>query len=162
MTSHPWDPQDFGRFVEHYFYAPEALLIDEVLRADPETNTIKARCPANNRWLVAPYQRGDEKWHPRHVSGADLLMLTGVLGSLHAYFFHGCRWHEGWVGFGNRIEEAEFKALAHTNLPLDLKSTEVRARRGDRRALLEYQFEFSQEGRPVYTSRQTAMFLKQR
>ena len=39
-------------------------------------------------------------------------MLTGTLGCLHAFLFHGCHWDEGWSGFGNRIHRADFKKLA--------------------------------------------------
>ena len=156
----PWD-QEMDRFLDGYFYAPEAFLLDEIISARADDGVIEAKSNVGTQWLVAPYQKGNEVTHPRHISAADLLMLTASLGSLHAYFFHRCLWHEGWVGFGNRIEKAQYHALAMITKPLDLRSKEVRVRRGEKRTLLEFEFEFSQESKVVYTSRQTAMFLRQ-
>lgn len=160
----PWG-SEMKRFLEGYFYEPEAFLLDEIVSADREAGIIEARASEGSQWLVAPYQKGDEITHPRHISGADLIMLTASLGSLHAYFFHRCYWHEGWVGFGNRIENAQFHSLATLAKPLTTRSKEVRVRRGEKRTLLEFEFEFSQEGdqgmTKIYTSRQMAMFLRQ-
>jgi hypothetical protein len=47
-------------------------------------------------------------------------MVAGSLGCLHVYFFHGCHWNEGWVGFGNRIHRADFKRLATIGPPIEL------------------------------------------
>ena len=47
-------------------------------------------------------------------------MVAGSLGCLHAYFFHGCHWNEGWVGFGNRIHRADFERLATIGPPIEL------------------------------------------
>jgi hypothetical protein len=157
----PWD-LEMNRFLDGYFYSPDAFLLDEVTSADADAGVIEARSNVGTKWLVSPYQKGNEVTHPRHISAADLLMLTASLGSLHAYFFHRCYWHEGWVGFGNRIENAQYHALASLTKPLHLRSKEVRTRRGEKRTLLEFEFEFSQEGKAVYTSRQTAMFLRQK
>src|SRR4029077_2131860 len=110
---------------------------------DPAKGRIKARAAGNTPWLFARHQRGPEEIHPRHVNGSDLVMLTASLGSLHAYFFHNCLWEEGWVGFGNRIEYAEFKSLASIDRPLELRSTETRLRKGASRVLIEFDFEFT-------------------
>jgi hypothetical protein len=87
-------------------------------------------------------------------------MATGSLGCLHAWFFYGCRWDEGWVGFGNRIHRADFKALARIGPPLEMRSRELRSRVGPRRVVLRCAFEFQQEGAVVYTGDQSAMFLR--
>jgi glycosyltransferase involved in cell wall biosynthesis len=97
-----------------------------------------------------------------HVSAAEIIMITGGLGCLHAWFFHGCRWDEGWAGFGNRIHRADFKSLARRGPPLQMHSRETRARTGAQRVLIRYEFHFRQEGRLVYFGDQTAMFLKGR
>ena len=108
----------------------------------------------------ARHQRVDAN-HPAHVAAPELIMLSGNLGCLHAWFFHGCRWDEGWTGFGNRIHRADFKNLARLGPPLDLHSRETRTRNGARRVVIRYEFRFEQEGRPVYFGDQTAMFLKE-
>lgn len=160
MIPSPWPSKEIALFLEHYFYSPDAFLISEVLSADSSLGEIRARSAKDSRWLVAPYQRGDEVRHPRHISGGDLVMLTASLGSLHAYFFHQCRWEEGWVGFGNRMENVIFHQLARTDLELDLFSKETAVRRGSKRTLMSFEFQFSQQGKLVYSSHQTALFVK--
>ena len=114
-------------------------------------------------WLVhaniAEAQRTSVN-HPGHVSGAELVMVTGALGCLHAWLFHGVRWDEGWAGYGNRIHRADFKRLSRLGAPIELSSTETRTRVGPSRVVLRYQFEFRQEGEPVYVGDQSAMFMK--
>jgi len=160
MIKSPWPKAEMDEFLEHHFYAPDAFLISEVIKGDSTAGEIFAVCKPDTSWLVAPYQRGPELRHPRHVSGGDLLMLTASLGSLHAYFFHACKWHEGWVGFGNRMDNVQFHNLAKINLPLELYSKETRVRRGSKRTLISFEFRFTQDGKPIYTSEQTAMFIK--
>jgi hypothetical protein len=96
------------------------------------------------------------------VAAAELLQATGSLGCMHAWFFYGCRWDEGWAGFGNRIHRADFKELARIGPPLELVSRETRSRVGERRIVLRYDFRFTQEERVVYAGDQTAMFVKSR
>jgi hypothetical protein len=160
MNSPQWSQAQIEKFFEGYFYAREVFYISDVLDADAAAGTLRARVKENTHWQVAQFQRGPEHVHPRHVNGSDLIALTASLGALHAYFFHQCLWEDGWVGFGNRIENAEFKALAAIDRPLELKSTETRLRKGAKRVILEFDFEFSQDGKPVYLSRQMATFLK--
>jgi hypothetical protein len=133
-----------------------------VLRLDREQREIEARTDTTRHLPVARYQTGDPGVHPRHVSAPDLLLLTGNLGCLHAYFLHGCRWDEGWVGFGNRIHRADFRSLVTIGPPLLLHSKETRAREGSRRVVLRYEFRFWQEGRLVYFGDQSAIFVKDR
>ena len=87
-------------------------------------------------------------------------MVTGSLGCLHAWFFHGCRWDEGWTGFGNRIHKAEFRKLGVRGPRLELHSRETRSRAQSKRVVIRYAFEFRQDGELVYVGDQSAMFLK--
>ncbi len=87
-------------------------------------------------------------------------MVTGFLGCMHAWFFHGCRWDEGWVGFGNRIHRADFKKIALLDVPVELESRETKTRVGEKRVVLRYEFIFRQSGEVVYLGDQSAMFLK--
>jgi hypothetical protein len=96
------------------------------------------------------------------VAGGEIVMATGSLGCLHAWFFHGCRWDEGWAGFGNRIHRADFKSLALVGPPLALHSRETRTRLGPRRVVLRFEFRFEQDGRLVYLGDQSAMFFRER
>ena len=155
-------PSELERFVSTFLYSREAFLVDEVLRIDREAGEITARMQTTRSLPIARFQTGDPKVHPRHVSAPDLVLLTGNLGCLHAYFLHGCRWDEGWVGFGNRIHRADFRRLVEIGPPLELHSKETRVREGARRVVLRYEFRFTQGGALAYYGDQSAIFVKDR
>ncbi|MEZ4333868.1 MAG: hypothetical protein R3F35_19115 [Myxococcota bacterium] len=155
------DPALLQRFVDTFLYTAEALLVDEITRVDAEARTLEARLDSMRPLPFARCQRTSAR-HPGHVSAAELLMATGSLGCLHAYLFHGCRWDEGWAGFGNRIHRADFKRLAVIGPPVELESTETRTRVGERRIVIRYAFRFRQAGELVYLGDQSAMFVKGR
>ena len=157
----PYDPSEMRHFLETFLYREEAFLIDEISRLDPETGSIEAHMDTTRPLPFSRQQRTSAE-HPAHVSGAELLMVTGCLGCLHAWFFHGCRWDEGWFGFGNRVHRADFKNLARIGPPLRLESRETRKRVGARRVVLRYEFHFWQNEKLVYFGDQTAMFFNQR
>ena len=153
---------ELERFVSTYPYSSEAYLIDEVLRLDAAEREIEARMDTTRALPVARYQVGDPGIHPRHVSGPDLIILTGNLGCLHAYFMHNCRWEEGWVGFGNRIHRADFRSLVTIGPPLRLHSKETKTRKGPKRVVMRYEFRFWQEEKLVYFGDQSAIFVRGR
>ena len=155
----PCDPAELQRFLDTFLYREEAFLVDEILRLDPVAREIAALLDTTRPLPFAAQQRTDDN-HPAHVAAGEILMATGGLGCMHAWFFHGCYWDEGWVGFGNRIHRADFKAIARIGPPLRLESRETRARAGSRRVVLRYEFRFWQEETLVYQGDQTAMFLK--
>ena len=128
---------------------------------DREAREIEAVFDTGRALPLADLQRVDAE-HPGHVAGPELVMATGSLGCMHAWFFHGCRWDEGWVGFGNRIHRADFKSLARRGPELRMHSRETRARAGSVRVLIRYEFHFRQEDRLVYYGDQTAMFVRGR
>jgi hypothetical protein len=156
----PFPADELRRFFASMLYGEEAFLVDRVVSADPISRSLVAECDTARPLPVARYQRGDEALHPRHVSGPDLLLLTGNLGSLHAWFFHGVRFDEGWVGFGARIHEAEFRGLARIGPTLTLRSVETKSRIGPKRVVSRYQFEFEQSGAIVYRADQSAIFVR--
>lgn len=155
------EPELLQRFVDTFLYAADALLVDEIRRVEPETRTLTALLDSTRPLPFARCQR-TSKIHPAHVSAAELLMATGSLGCLHAFLFHGCRWDEGWAGFGNRIHRADFKRLAVIGPPVELESSETRTRVGERRIMIRYAFRFRQEGEIVYRGDQSAMFVRGR
>ena len=155
----PYEAAEMRHFLDTFLYREEAFLIDEVLCLDAREHRIEARLDTTRPLPFAELQRADER-HPAHVSAAELLMATGSLGCMHAWFFHGCRWDDGWAGFGNRVHRADFKSLALLGPPLTLESRETRRRIGPRRVVLRYRFEFRQQQRLVYVGDQSAMFLK--
>jgi hypothetical protein len=152
--------EEIERFVSTFLYSREAFLVDEILAI--ENGEIHARMETTRLLPVARFQVGDPRVHPRHVSAPDTVLLTGILGCLHAYFLHGCRWDEGWVGFGNRIHRADFRRLVTIGPPLLLHSKETRVRQGPKRVVLRYEFRFEQSGELAYFGDQSAMFVKDR
>ncbi|MGZ3697086.1 MAG: hypothetical protein ACXWP5_03245 [Bdellovibrionota bacterium] len=151
---------ELQKFLKSFIYSENAFYIDRVLKMDPEKKEIEGLVRTDREWPIGREQRGDPKLHPRHVSGPELILMTGNLGCLHAYFFHQCRWDEGWVGFGNRIHRADFKRLAQIGPDLLLRSRETRTRVGASRVMMRFDFEFTQDGKVVYSGDQSAMFFK--
>ena len=156
----PCDPAETQAFLDGYLYDEEAFMVDEVLELDAESYRVVARTDTRRVMPYTRLQRASER-HPAHVSAGDLLTLTGNLGFLHAWFFHGCRWDDGWVGFGNRVHRADFKALTRLGPPLELVSTERRRRIGERRVVIRFEFHFTQEDKLVYYGDQSAMFFRE-
>lgn len=156
----PLDPAELRRFRDTFLYRDEAFLVDEVTALDRDARRLEARLDTSKPLPYSRLQRNGPH-HPPHVSAAEMLALTGTLGCLHAWLFHGVRWDEGWTGFGSRIHRADFKELAALGPPLALHSRELRARDGARRVVIRYEFRFEQEGRLVYLGDQSAMFLKE-
>ncbi|MBY0400293.1 hypothetical protein K2X89_08365 [Myxococcota bacterium] len=154
-------PDLLQRFVDTFLYTGDAFFVDELTRVDPATRTLEGVLDTTRPFPLSRCQR-TSPLHPAHVSAAELLMATGSLGCLHAYLFHGCRWDEGWAGFGNRVHRADWKRLALIGPPILLESRETRTRVGSRRIVLRYEFRFRQSGELVYLGDQSAMFVKGR
>lgn len=150
---------EMQRFLDTYMYREEAFLIDEIVSLDAGARRIEARMDTTRPLPFAAAQRVGPN-HPGHVSGAELIMVTGSLGCMHAWFFHGCRWDEGWVGFGSRIHRGDFKRLARLGPPLRLESRETRSRVGPQRVVIRYEFVFTQHDEVVYLGDQSAMFVR--
>jgi hypothetical protein len=148
------------RFLDSFLYQEAAFLIDEITHVDGDAHSVEARMDTQRPLPYSALQRPSAV-HPAHVAASDLLMLTGNLGLFHAWFFHGCRFDEGWVGFGSRIHRADFKNLAHIGPPLELESRETRTRVGSRRVMLRMEFEFRQDGALVYRGDQSAIFYRE-
>ena len=160
-------PAPFASEAERFFgsipYDPAAFLVDEVLEIDLAATRVRARLDTTKRDLpMLAHQRGDPRIHPPHVPGPVLVQVTGMLGLVHAYFMHGVRFDEGWIGYGARIHQADFKRLVRLGPPLELESVETRARIQPERHIVRYEFRFVQEGHLCYYGDQTATWLRGR
>jgi hypothetical protein len=155
----PFDPEEIEHFLDTFMYEGKGFLVDEVDRLDHDQRAIEARLRTSRPLPFADLQRS-YGGHPPHVAAGELIMATGSLGCMHAWFFHGCRWDEGWAGFGSRIHRGDFKNLVIRGPDLCMHSRETRSRVGPRRVVIRYEFRFSQEDRLVYVGDQTAMFVK--
>jgi hypothetical protein len=141
-------------------YAPEAVLFDELLEVDRGHGRVLARMPTHDRLPLTALQRADPVRHPRHVSGALMVHLTGMLGFAHAYYVLDLRHADGWVGYGTHIHSARYCRLARIGPPLllDCHGTQVRRIRGT--LYVRYAFRFEQEAEVVYESEQGAVWTR--
>ena len=155
----PYEAVEMQRFLDTFLYTEQAFFVDEVTRLDAEAKEVEALLDTTRELPLTRLQRTDER-HPGHVSAPELIQLTGNLGCLHAWFFYGVRWDEGWAGFGNRIWRADFKTLARIGPPLWLRSRETKTRVGPQRIVIRYEFRFTQEDALVYLGDQTAIFVR--
>ena len=148
----PLEPE----FVRDCPYGPEGLLIDEILTVDREASLVRVRLPTDGDLPITNAQRNHPERHPAHVAGGLMVHLTGMVGFVHAYYVLDLRHAEGWIGYGVRIHDARFKALADLGEPLILQgqATRIRTIRGQR--FVRYRFVFTQEDKVVYEGDQTA------
>ncbi|MDP1920653.1 MAG: hotdog fold domain-containing protein [Myxococcales bacterium] len=147
-------------FVEDCPYGPGGLLIDEILSIDAEKGEVICQMPMHDELPLTREQRVHPVRHPRHLSGGLMVHMTGMLGFVHAYYVLGLRHAEGWIGYGAKIHEARFLALAKPGMPIVLKGWTTRSRRMNDAIMVRYQFEFRQGETVIYTGDQTAMWAK--
>lgn len=141
-------------------YAPEGVLLDKILEVDREGARIVARMPCHEDLPLTRAQQAHPLFHPRHVAGGLMVHATGIVGFAHAYYVLDLRHAEGWIGFGARIHDARFCALAEMGTPLVIECRATRIRKGARRVFARYSFRFTQGERLVYEGDQSAMFMR--
>ncbi len=152
----PLDPA----FVDDCPYAPEALLLDEIIEIDRVQSRVVARMAVHAELPITAHQKVHPTRHPRHMNGGLMVHMTGMLGFVHAYYVLELRHREGWIGYGAKIHHARFCALATPGVPLTLAGWAIRSRRIKNSHLVRYRFEFHQGENLVYEGEHTAMWLK--
>jgi hypothetical protein len=150
----PLDPA----FVADCPYAPDALLIDDVVEIDREKSQVIVRMPAHADLPLTRAQRTHPVRHPQHVAGGLMVHMTGMVGFVHAYYVFDLRHAEGWIGYGVRIHHARFHNLAGMGEPLMLRGWTTQVRKGTKSVLARYEFEFKQGDKLIYEGDQTAMW----
>jgi hypothetical protein len=147
-------------FVDDCFYEPDALLLDQILEINAEERLVRASMPTHPQLPITSGQKTHPIHHPPHVSGGLMVHMTGVIAFVHFYYLLGLRHSDGWIGYGVRIHQARFHALADTERPLVLECRADRVPRIRRKFLLRYQFRFTQGDSLVYEGDQTAMWMR--
>ncbi len=147
-------------FVADSPYGPGGLLIDEVVAVDREAGRVVARMPVHAELPLTREQRAHPVRHPRHVSGGLMVHMTGMLGFVHAYYVLGLRHGDGWIGYGGRIYDARYLALADVDAPLHLEGCTTKLRRGTGQIFVRYAFRFTQRDKVIYESDQSAMWMR--
>lgn len=147
-------------FVADCPYGPGALLIDDILEVDREASRVVARMPTHADLPITRDQRVHPVRHPRHVSGGLMVHMTGIMGFVHAYHVLDLRHAEGWIGYGVRIHDVSFKALAEPGEPMILEAQATRIRNLRGQLFARYTLRFEQSGRLVYLGDQTAAWTQ--
>jgi 3-hydroxymyristoyl/3-hydroxydecanoyl-(acyl carrier protein) dehydratase len=147
-------------FVADCPYGPGGFLIDEILEIDRDKGLVRARMPTHDDLPLTREQRAHPERHPRHVSGALMIHMTGMVAFVHSYYVLGLRHSDGWIGYGVRIQNARFHALAPPGDPIELSCLAKRVRKQSKSVFAEYAFEFTQSGRLIYEGAQSAMWQR--
>ncbi|HJL44004.1 MAG TPA: hypothetical protein RMG48_22050 [Myxococcales bacterium LLY-WYZ-16_1] len=151
----PLDPT----FVDDAPYDPDGLMIDEIVEVSRRDSRVSARLPVSADMPITRSQRVHPVRHPVHVAAGIMVHLTGIMGYVHAYHFHGLRHREGWTGYGVRIHGARFLNVASVEEPLLLSATETSYRKVGWRIFSRYLFVFQQGEKTVYDSEQSALWF---
>ena len=147
-------------FVADCPYGPEAICIDELFEVDEDAGIVRARMSTRPDLPLTRDQRAHPVRNPRHVSGGLMVHLTGMLGFMHTYYVLGLRHADGWIGYGGRIYDARFVALATMGPPLDLELRATKVRQRETQIFGRYEFRFTQEDTLIYQGDQVAMWMK--
>jgi hypothetical protein len=147
-------------FVADCPYGPEAICIDELIEIDEDAGIIRAQMTTRPDLPLTRDQRAHPVRHPRHVSGGLMVHITGMLGFMHTYYVLGLRHADGWIGYGGRIYDARFAALAMMGPPLDLELRATKIRQRDTQVFGRYEFRFTQGDTLIYQGDQAAMWMK--
>jgi len=146
-------------FAAESLYTPDQWYVHDVLELGEgrvvgvcETESLRAH----------PLVLAQRSWpnQPKHVPGAVMVQITGTLGNIHAVCVLGLRMSEGWVGFGTHIHEARFRGLGQLGPALRCELSVERVRRLAGSIFVTYAFDLSQDGRPIYRSRQSASWSR--
>lgn len=147
-------------FVADCPYLADGLFIDEILEVDRDNSRVVVNMPTHAELPLTCTQRVHPRRHPRHVNGGLMVHMTGIAGFVHAYYVLDLRHSEGWVGYGGRIRSARYHNLAEVGPPLRIEVVATQSKIGASKGLARYDFKMSQGDSLIFTSDQTAMWLK--
>lgn len=147
-------------FVADCPYGPSGLLIDDIVRVDREASVVVATMPTSAELPLTRDQRAHPERHPRHVSGALMIHVTGMLGFAHAYYVLDLRHADGWTGYGTHIHDGRFRRMGRIGPPLELTCTATQVRKIRGSIVARYRFRFAQEADVVYEGEHTALFTR--
>ena len=147
-------------FLDDCPYDPEVLFVDRLLEVDREQSIVRCSWPTDDGMVLSRSQRVHETRHPRHVAGALMVHVTGMLGFVHAYHVLGLRHSEGWVGYGTHLHHAVFRKLVTPGDRIECECRAMRTRLGKVRHFVRYAFVLRHDGEICYESEQSAIWLK--
>ncbi len=145
-------------FATECLYGPEQWYITELLTLDAENGVVRGVVDTTRLGIGVDAQVATPG-HPKHVPGAVMVQLTGTLGNLHAVYLLGLKISAGWSGFGTHIRHAKFPSLGRIGPPMEVQLTVVRHRQFRGQHFCTYAFLYTQEGREIYVSEQSAIWF---
>jgi 3-hydroxymyristoyl/3-hydroxydecanoyl-(acyl carrier protein) dehydratase len=149
-----------SEFLADMPYEPSVLFFDQIVELDRDNSRVTCSMPTVQPMPFTDHQRVHPVRHPKHVSGALMIQLTGNLGFVHAYHLENLRHGDGWIGFGTHIRNAVYRKLVQPGTPMLCTVTQAKVRRGKSRVFSIYKFEFRHDGQLAFESEQAAMWLK--
>lgn len=149
-------PEDF---TAECLYGPDQQYVHDLLEVDREAGRVVGQVDTTRLGPLVDAQRVRPN-HPQHVPGAIMVQITGTLGNLHAVYVLDLRPTEGWTGFGVHMKEARFPSIGRIGPPMRVELETLRMRRFRGRHFATYRFRFTQEGRELYLSEQTAVWFQ--
>lgn len=148
-----------AEFRAESLYTPDQWYVDDVLELDEDH--VVGLCDTA-ALAEHPLVHAQRPWpgHGKHVPGSIIVQITGTLGNIHAVSGLGLRMSEGWVGFGTHIHEARFRGLGEIGPALRCELAVERVRRLKGTTFVTYKFRYEQDGRLIYSSRQSASWVR--
>jgi hypothetical protein len=145
-------PEDFEK---ECLYRPSSWFVHDLISVNEKA--VVAHTDTTRLGELVSSQN-DIPGHPLHVPGAVMVQITGTLGNLHAVYGLGLRVSEGWVGFGTHVRGARFPSIGKIGPGMEVALEAQRVRRIRGRWFVEYRFTYTQEGRVIYESEQSAIW----
>lgn len=146
-------------FEQEALYERDSWFIHDLLVLDPEAHRVVGLVDTTRLGPLVDAQR-PVGGHEKHLPGAVAVQITGTLGQLHAIYVMGLRASEGWVGFGTHLRDARFRRLGKIGPPIHAELVATRQRQVRGTWFVDYRFLYTQEGAEVYSSTQTAAWVK--
>lgn len=140
-------------------YRPQAWFIHDLIEVDREGGRVIGQIDTTRLGPLVDAQI-ERPGHPKHFPGAVAIQATGTLGQLHAIYVLDLRMTQGWSGFGTHILDARFRRIGTIGPPVIARCTATRVRKVRGTIFVDYAFEFTQEGAPIYESTQRAAWVR--
>ncbi len=151
-------PDDFDA---QMLYEPDAWFVHDILELDHEGRSVVGWVDTTRLGRLAEAQRVGPG-HPKHFPGAVCVQLTGTLAMILSAYVLGMPRTEGWVGFGTHVHHAKFPSLGEIGPPVEAACTVLSLRTLRATTFARYAYRYTQEGREIYVSEQSAAWLQHR
>lgn len=147
-------PQEY---LDECLYRPEAWFL-----RDAEVDLVGERViGVIDTTKLGPLVDAQRVWpgHPKHVPGAVMIQVTGILGQVWAVCGLGLRATDGWSGFGTHIDEARFLRIGEIGPEVHCEMRHLGVRRLRDTIFTKASFSYRQGGAEIFRSKQSAAWV---